>query len=298
MVTIEKTIRYLENINLDITINGINVKVISFAKLEAGRDWSVINHCHSDFEFHLVPNGKGYINIEGEEFTVNKGEFYITGPYVMHSQVSDREMPMEEYCLECEINFLDTYISEDIIASKENELLKNVLYTPYTYIFKDIYNSIGIFEEIINENLKRIPGFFLNVQSLIISLIISLIRSVIKFENSIYKYTIPEKSIDSFRINRIINFVELNYKRNISLNDIAKVLFLSQRQINRIMLKESGLTFHGYLLNHRIMVAKKLIKSTNKSMEEIAYESGFSSHYYMDQVFKHMGLGTPSSLRR
>ncbi|MBZ9685990.1 AraC family ligand binding domain-containing protein [Clostridium estertheticum] len=77
-------------------IGCININVISFAKLEAGSDWSVMNHCHSGFDFHIIPIGRGHINIQDTDLTVNKGEFYITGPYVMHSQVSDSEMPMEE----------------------------------------------------------------------------------------------------------------------------------------------------------------------------------------------------------
>lgn len=293
----EKIIKYLENVDLNIMIGGININIINFAKLEAGSDWSVMNHCHSDFEFHIIPSGRGHINIEDTELIVNKGEFYITGPYVMHSQVSDSEMPMEEYCLECEINIGNTSEEKYIASVKENQLLKDTFYTTYPCIFKDSCNAINIFEEIIKENEEKAPGYFLNIQSLVIKLIISIMRSVIKSTNSGYKYAIPLKSLDSFRINRIINFVEINYKRNISLKDVSKVLFLSPRQINRVMLKELSMTFHDYLLNHRLIIAKKLIYETDMTIEKIAYEAGFSSHYYMYQVFKHMGIPAPGTLR-
>jgi len=149
-----KIISYLGNLSLQIELDNIKISVVNFAKLEAGSNWSVINHCHSDFEFHLVPRGRGYITIEGAELIVNKDEFYITGPYVMHSQVSDSKLPMEEYCLQCEIDFLGK-------NEGESKLFKEVLCATYTSVFKDGYGAIKIYEEIIKEVSKKAPGYIL-----------------------------------------------------------------------------------------------------------------------------------------
>lgn len=292
----EKIIRYLENMNLIFTVGAMKITVVSFAKLEAGDDWSIINHCHSDFEFHLVPLGRGYVNIEGNDLTVNRGEFYITGPYVMHSQVCDKKMHMEEYCLECEIAVLDTQ-ENNLILLEENLLFKDILLTTYPRIFKDNYNAITIFEQIIKEDLEKPPGFILQIQSLIANLIISFFRSVAISTDFNFKYSIQKKSIGYLKTHRIINFIELNYKRNLTLHDVSKALFLSPSQINRVLLKNSYMTFHKYLMSHRIEIAKKLIQITDLPIKEIAYESGFSSNNYMYQAFKNMGLPTPADLR-
>ena len=57
-------------------------------------------------------------------------------------------------------------------------------------------------------------------------------------------------------------------------------------------------TFHEYLLQYRISTAKQLLEDSELSIEEIAYESGFSSHFYMYQVFKHAGILPPAKLRQ
>jgi len=127
--------------------------------------------------------------------------------------------------------------------------------------------------------------------------VVSITRSIIKSTNHIYKNNEIKKSPDSLRVNRIINFIETNYINNITLGDVSKALFLSPRQINWVLLKQLNITFHDYLLNHRITIAKKLIRETEMSIENIAYQAGFSSHYYMYQVFKHKGLPSPATLR-
>ena len=85
---------------------------------------------------------------------------------------------------------------------------------------------------------------------------------------------------------------------HISVEDISKLMFLSARQINRLMIQEFKQTFHEYLLDYRINTAIRLIKDTYLSIQEIAYKSGFSSHYYMYQVFRGKGLDTPLRIRK
>jgi mannose-6-phosphate isomerase-like protein (cupin superfamily) len=45
-------------------------------------------------------NGKGYVQMAGTSFTVEQGIFYLTGPEGVHEQISDRNNPMDEICLQ------------------------------------------------------------------------------------------------------------------------------------------------------------------------------------------------------
>lgn len=287
----------LENLFVNIFLNGLNIKVIQLVKVQPDSSWTVPEHSHNDYEFHIIPYGKGYIGIQDHDLAVNGGEFYITGPHIRHKQLSDRENPMTEYCLECEINITDN-LSEAFVSSyEEDRLLKDVLSGPYPIIFKDSNGISSLFEEIFSEIEKKDAGYYLKIQTLVIDILINLFRTVTSYENIKYAYAVPQKSIDDLRINRLVMFVETNYKRDISLADASKILFLSPRQINRLMQKKFKMTFHDYLLNHRLSIAKQLLEENMLSIESVAYESGFSSHFYMYQVFKRSGLRPPAKLR-
>lgn len=290
-------VNFLENLDFNIALGNLNIKVVSLVKVDPDENWFVTNHSHADYEFHIIPQGKGYINIEGHDMEVNGSEFYITGPYIQHKQVSDRNNPMSEYCLECEINILENIPDNFITSIQENRLLKEILSGSYPCTFKDIFGIAGMFEEIFKEAEGQKVGFILKIQTLIISIVGNLFRAVALQDNVKYEYKLPLKPLDDFRSERLVKFMELNYKNSITLEEASNVLYLSPRQINRLMKKVFKRTFHDYLQDFRLKTAERLLKDTMLSIEEIAYESGFSSHYYMYQAFKRKGLPTPAKIR-
>lgn len=286
----------LEDLKLDIRLGDLEIRVISLLSVAPDRDWNVASHSHTDYEFHIIPNGKGHIEIEGEKFTVNEGEFYITGPYIKHTQASDREDPMAEYCLECEINVKEGG-SSDPLSLQESRIIQSVLKKPYPRVFKNGHIAM-LFEEVFKEDEERKAGFALKIQILIIDIVLSLFRSVADHDHIKYKYAYSKKSVDDLRLIKLVNYVKANYRTDVSLSQISKALFLSPRQINRLMIKQYGQTFHDYLMDHRLTTAKRLLKKSSMSIEDIAEESGFSSHYYMYQAFKKAGLDTPANVRK
>lgn len=289
---------FLENLSLNIMFGNLSIKVINIVKVIPNYEWHVPDHSHADFEFHVIPSGSGYINIQGHDLIVKGGDFYITGPYVQHRQQSDMENPMAEYCLECEINILENISDSSISSQQENRLLKEILARLYPVVFKDTEGISVIFEEIFQEAEEQVAGFYLKLQTSVVNILIGILRAVVSTENIKYRSEVQHKSVDELRIKRLVKFVETNYRREISLKDASKVLFLSPRQMNRIMKKEFRQTFHEYLLQYRISTAKQLLEDSELSIEEIAYESGFSSHFYMYQVFKHAGILPPAKLRQ
>jgi YesN/AraC family two-component response regulator len=289
---------FLENLSLYIMFGNLCIKIINIVKVIPNNEWYVPDHSHADFEFHVIPSGSGYINILGHDLMVNGGEFYITGPHVQHRQQSDKENPMAEYCLECEINIFENISDSSVSLQQETRLLKEILAKAYPIVFKDTEGISVIFEDIFKEAEEQAAGFHLKLQTSVVNILIGILRVVVSTENIKYRSELQHKSVDELRMKKLVKFVETNYRRALSLEDASKVLFLSPRQINRLMKKEFRQTFHEYLLQHRILVAKQLLEDSKLSIKEIAYESGFSSHFYMYQVFRYAGIQPPAKLRQ
>lgn len=289
--------RLAEKLNLNIRLSGLNINVVSIAKVEPDPNWYVANHSHHDFEFHIIPRGMGHIRIEDREFVVKGGEFYITGPHVMHEQRTDGRNPMEEYCLECEID--EVRESPDPPASSPSEAgrLIDMLSCSYPHAFTDASGVAAVFDRLYGELDEEKAGYHLKIQALIIEILVDLFRMILNCVHAKYACHVPEKSVDEVRVNRILYFIGNNYKESITISDMAGALFLTPRQINRLMRKEFGRTFHGYLVDFRLSVAKRLLAETDMPIEAIAREAGFSSNYYMYQVFKAHNLPTPAALR-
>lgn len=58
-------------------------------------------HSHSNvsYEIHYTERGRGTVTVDGQIHDVFPGLLYVTGPGVVHAQISDTRDPVVEYCL-------------------------------------------------------------------------------------------------------------------------------------------------------------------------------------------------------
>lgn len=90
--------------SLYVSIDFINVQ--SFNDIE-GFD----EHSHSNHEFHYIKSGTGHVFLGAQEFVLSHGSFYLTGPGMLHKQISDKNNPMLEYAMRCSIRFIMKKVS-------------------------------------------------------------------------------------------------------------------------------------------------------------------------------------------
>ena len=84
---------------------------------------------------------------------------------------------------------------------------------------------------------------------------------------------------------KIETFLNKNYDNNITVSDLANNLNLSVRQTQRIMIKLFGMSFGSLLNKRKLATAKLLLKSSDKTIEEISVLSGFSDKNYFYRRF-------------
>ena len=104
------------------------------------------------------------------------------------------------------------------------------------------------------------------------------------------------RSIES--VHKAISFIDKNYTKNISLDDIASHVHLSKIYFHNLFLRSTGQTPHEYILSKRINNVKFLLTATDKSFSDIAYDCGFSSHAYMTYAFKKRMSLTPMQYKK
>ena len=85
---------------------------------------------------------------------------------------------------------------------------------------------------------------------------------------------------------RIREYLDQHYNQKISLDDLAEQYYNNKYYLTRIFKEQFGVTINNYLLNIRITHAKRLLRFTDKSAEEIGHEVGFHELYYFSRVFK------------
>ena len=82
------------------------------------------------------------------------------------------------------------------------------------------------------------------------------------------------------------NYVKKNCAEKLSLDSLAKEVFLSKSYLSSIFKKETGLSLTAYITKVRIEKSKKLLLEDNASLASIASLCGFKDQSYFTKVFK------------
>ena len=102
----------------------------------------------------------------------------------------------------------------------------------------------------------------------------------------------------SFLLKKAKDFVEKNYMEpEISLNSVAEYIGLSPTYFSTVFKQEAGMNFIDYLTKTRIDEAKRLLRSTDKRISDIAMEVGYRDQHYFSSAFKKYQGDTPKSYR-
>lgn len=107
-----------------------------------------------------------------------------------------------------------------------------------------------------------------------------------------------EDSQDRMRIRQIQNYVQANYQSQISLNDLADRLYLSNAYLSKYIKKNLGMTFMKYLNNVRLFHAVDELMYSDKNLTYIAYDNGFPTSASFTKAFREIYNESPSEYRK
>ena len=107
----------------------------------------------------------------------------------------------------------------------------------------------------------------------------------------------PVKTEDQKRISTICNFLCEHYEEGIDYARLTKKLHMSQPAICRFFRRATGRTMTEYVNGYRISVAANLLRETDKSILEIAFEVGFGNYSHFNRQFQRSKGKTPRLFR-
>lgn len=106
--------------------------------------------------------------------------------------------------------------------------------------------------------------------------------------------TIP----DTDRIQRIIDYIYYHFSEKIMLEDLAAMEHLHPNYLSAYIKKTLGLGFTELVSITRCENAEILLGNTVKSLDDIAFEVGFSNRTHLTNQFKKWFSKTPARYRR
>lgn len=247
-------------------------------KKDPASSWSL--HWHNSWEVEIVIDGQGSQILNGTKHEITKGAVYILNPTDFH---------------EVEVSQLEVYN-----ISFSDELLPSEFITAFSgcgggriqYISDEKLSQLSSICEMLlyeSENSQKYADK--TTKCLLDLLFIHLLRifSVEKTKNSDTK-----KSM----INSAVSYINIHFRENPTLSDVAYALGITPNYLSEQFHVITGKKYKEYLNEVRLMYAKKLLLSSNLSVTEICFASGFSSLSNFLRVFKSTFGTSPQAMQK
>ena len=100
------------------------------------------------------------------------------------------------------------------------------------------------------------------------------------------------------RINRVIDYIREHPDRQLKLEELAKVACFSEFHFHRIFSAVSGETLNSFTNRLRLERAARLLRYSDQSLTDIAFDCGFSSSAAFSRAFRSGYETSPSQFRK
>jgi AraC-like DNA-binding protein len=102
----------------------------------------------------------------------------------------------------------------------------------------------------------------------------------------------------SNNIKKIVLYIRKNLTNRISLDDIAKNLYITKEHLSRLFKKEMGVTISEYIIKTKIEQAKNMLQHTDYNILDIAVLLNFANSSHFSNSFKKITGVSPSDYRK
>ncbi|MEA4889318.1 MAG: AraC family transcriptional regulator [Clostridiaceae bacterium] len=254
-------------------------------------------HWHYAIEILYATRGSATVFLNGQAYTFKKGDMILINARDVHAIWGE---PKTQYvCIKFDPEILYT-ASRSIFESRYVLPFTMAKESPQKLFPEEEIGDTplpGLIVEALREFAAQAYGFDLAVRTNICRIFLWVLRSWqskgLKAEPG---YSLKEKDME--RLQAVFDCLDQRYMQNLTAEAMARQCNMSYSYFSRYFKSAIGKSFTAYLNYVRITEAEKLLLSTDKTVTEIAMETGFSSASYFISQFRLLKKVSPRQYRQ
>ncbi len=260
--------------------NSLLPFIFKFNVQMAGSEYPINTYTgnwHENIEILHFTSGDGIVYYDGQPVSVKEGDIVVINSTAVHFIVTDLFVQYN-----CFIIGMDFCLSNGINPSKRK----------YSHKINDLnlLHKINNIADIVKNKKQEVyvPKVRLGVLDLMTYL------------TEMHSVETERKNLDTslaVSIKRALNFINENYDKNITNEQIATEAGISVYHFIREFKKFTGYTPVVYLNTVRCNAAKKMLASSNVTIASVAEKCGFDNMSYFSKVFGRYVGCSPSSFK-
>ncbi len=245
-------------------------------------------HMHTFIELVMVVGGSGTHRIQSECCPITVGDVFVIPPYTPHGYADTDELTIYNILFKEQMFF--RYQEElELIPSFHGLIYLEPYYRSVrgfagrlTLSPDQIVQAMSLVRRLEQEWESRYDGRRIMIENLFIELLLFYCR-LFSVDTGPATRVMP--------VARAIGYMNRHYPDPLTLEALADVASVSKRSLIRQFNNTTGLTPMRYLQKIRVAKARAMLEHGERSITEVALESGFNDPSYFSSVFsRHVGL--------
>lgn len=256
-----------EHFNEEFTINITN-----------HTSWPVTydQHRHDHYELYFLFYGSVNFLIEDSIYPIGQNQLAWIPPSIPHIPHPNHLESHRRLVFKVKANCLEQCLSNKELREFFSKPRIITITPQYEKKFNKLCNLL------LDEYLEEQSDYQLAIRSFLTSILILLKR----IDSTKIKNADENKIFFNPEMKLLINFINENFRTNITLPMLAQQISLSPTYVSTLFKESAGVNFKQYLMDTRINHAMKLLQNSNHTITFIADECGFNSVNNFCKAFK------------
>jgi AraC-like DNA-binding protein len=242
-------------------------------------DWNT-GRVLNEYQLNFITEGRGQLETGKGKYDIEPGTLMIIEPSVKHRYRPDPKTGWTEYY----IGF-NGHLAEHFISKTFKDLNKKPI-----HYYGNQLEILDTYQKIYDLVLQQRPAYHQVASGLILKLL-GYINEQLKSQHF-------EGMEIEILVNNAKNFMWENVHTEVDFKEFAKKHSVSYSYFRKMYKLYTGIAPHQFYIDLKIMRAKELIVTTDKSIKEITYELGFDSIHYFSRLYKKKTGFSPSEIRK
>ena len=225
-------------------------------------------HKRDHYLFHFVISGKGTLYSNDTAYRIDHGHGFLILPDQTTTYVADEEDPWEYTWIE----FDGLRVSESI--SLAGLSAAQPVYTPQNHEAGRLLQEQMMY--IVNHPqdspVRQIGQGFLFLDQLV--------------QSSAARRLPSQRRLRDFYMKEALSFIEQNYQRDISIEEIAAFCGLNRSYFGKVFRDSMGESPQAFLLHYRMARAAQLLKESSLSIAAIGAMVSYDNQLHFSRAFK------------
>ena len=239
-------------------------------------------HWHNEWELLRVIKGEFFITLDDKQWHIKAGEIVLIPCETLHGgEAVDCVYECLVFDLYGLLGKVDS-VKAQLRPFCNMEIIPEQFFTNNDRIVAGVFDAFKSNEDSLSLTLGTL------------SAISGLFAWILK--ETRYRKTL-NKSLRSSGIKPVLEYIELHYAEELSLDILAEVAGMNARYFCKVFYLATNTTPMNYVNQYRVERAAFLLESTNLTVTQIASDCGFWDSSYFTKVFKKYKGITPKKLQ-